>query len=236
MMLPRTPYSGTVQGSLRVWPFSDLWNILQSADGTLRHCWLSRKARGRAESPRERRKSRSWVLISSTCERPLASKQAANATTSLIVCIMFCAGVFFFWLGLSTVRLFATWFIPVHSCSAVRNNELRPDGLSEIRWVWGRRETEPGPVLRNQLSDQPSSINAFYLHLLITYYPDFSHESASYLWIYSCLQTLVLFNLLKQWWVKCEYWFVWGCVIFQNPFNLRCLLENNIVWDIMWET
>lgn len=37
MMLPRTPYSGTVQGSLLVWPFSDLWNILQSADGTLRH-------------------------------------------------------------------------------------------------------------------------------------------------------------------------------------------------------
>lgn len=156
MMLPRTPYSGTVQGSLRVWPFSDLWNILQSADGTLRHCWLPRKARGRAESPKERSKSRSWVLISSTCERPLASKHAANATTSVIVCIMFCAG--FFPPGLSTVRLFVTWFIPVRSCSAERNNELRPQWTQWNRMSKGaERETEPGPVLRNQLSDEPSS-------------------------------------------------------------------------------
>lgn len=122
MMLPRTPYSGTVHGSLRVWPFSDLWNILQSADGTLRHGWLLRKARGREESPKDRRKSRSWFLISSTCERPLTSKQAASATTSLRVGIMFCPACF--WLGLSTVRLFKTWTTRAHSCSAVRNNEL----------------------------------------------------------------------------------------------------------------
>lgn len=154
MMFPRTPYSGTVQGSLRVWLFSDLWNILQSADGTLRHGWLLRKARGRAESPKDRRKSRSWFFISSTWERPLTSKQAANANTSLPGGVMLCV----FCLGLSTLPLFLVWIIPVHSCSAVRNNELRPGGHTEIRWKWGRRESEPGQVPRNQLCG-PARLN-----------------------------------------------------------------------------
>lgn len=49
------------------------------------------------------------------------------------------------------VPLFQVWTIPVHSCSAVRNNELRPGGHTEIRWKLGRRESEPGQVPRNQL-------------------------------------------------------------------------------------
>lgn len=100
MMFPRTPYSGTTQGSLRIWPISDLWNILQSADGTLRHGWLFLEGRGGAESPKDRRKSRSWFFNSSTCERPCTSKQAANANTSLIT--MLCV----LCLGSSIVRLF----------------------------------------------------------------------------------------------------------------------------------
>lgn len=127
MMFPRTPYSGTVHGSLRAWSFSDLWNILQSADGTLRHGWLLREARGRALSPKDRRKSRSCFFISSTWDKPLPSKQAANANTSLISGVMLRVLP----LGLSTVRLAQVGIIAVHSCCAVRNNE--PGAHTEIR-------------------------------------------------------------------------------------------------------
>lgn len=99
MMFPRTPYSGTMQGSAWFWPWSDLRNIFQSADGTLRQGWLLRKARGGAESPKDRRKSRSWFFISSTWEKPLTSAQAANANTSLTGGVMLCV----FCLRLSTV-------------------------------------------------------------------------------------------------------------------------------------
>lgn len=69
-MLPRTPYSDTVQGSLSwAWMFSDLRNILHSAKGTWRHGFWPSADIGRAERPRESRKRSSWLFISSTCER-----------------------------------------------------------------------------------------------------------------------------------------------------------------------
>lgn len=90
MMLPRTPYSATVQGSLSwAWMFSDLRNILQSAEGTRRLDWLLPAGRGRPESPRELRKSRSWLFISSTCESAhTPRKDAANSTSGVIFDLM----------------------------------------------------------------------------------------------------------------------------------------------------
>lgn len=92
MMLPRTPYSDTVQGSLSwAWMFSDLRNILQSAEGTWRRGWWLPAGRGRPESPRELRKSRSWLFISSTCERAhTARTRAANSSSrGLVFGLMF---------------------------------------------------------------------------------------------------------------------------------------------------
>lgn len=89
----------------------------------------------------------------SPANRPRAQPQASR----LAPCF-----VRVFWLVLSTVRLFKPWVVPAHSCSAVRNNELQPDGDTELRWVWGRRESEPGPVLRSALLNRclfPPSIN-----------------------------------------------------------------------------
>lgn len=87
MMLPRTPYSDTVQGSLSwAWMLSDLRNILQSAEGTRRRCWLLPAGRGRPESPRELRKSRSWLFISSTCERAHTPRRDAAKSTRGVIC------------------------------------------------------------------------------------------------------------------------------------------------------
>lgn len=86
MMLPRTPYSDTVQGSpSRDWVFSELRNILQSADGTWRRAWWPPAGRGRSESPRELRRRRSRVSVSSTRERASTpANQAANRTTAVM--------------------------------------------------------------------------------------------------------------------------------------------------------
>lgn len=91
MMFPRTPYSDTVQGSLSwAWMLSDLRNIFQSAEGTRRRGWWLPAGRGGPESPRERRKSRSWLFISSTCEGAhTQSKHAASSTRGVRVDLMF---------------------------------------------------------------------------------------------------------------------------------------------------
>lgn len=72
----------------------------------------------------------------------------------------------------------------------------------------------------------PVQINAFFLHLLITYYPDFSHKSASHLWIYSCLQTLVLYHLLKQWWANVNI------NLYEDVLFSKISLTSDIMWEI----